>query len=644
MKRIMAIFSGCMLGGWLSGAEPAPVDRAAEYPEFYSGDSTKGITFVQAIRFLTPTPCSYVKGNVTVVFSAKGMDRVQASCWSQPDADHPDPWGHDVTLARIEPDENGEGEFLFPADRFPNGPVTLRIQAVNLRGEQDYCELQLFNLGGVRWNQGIPKGDPPGAKGMKLVFADDFDTPLSLSPDGRGARYAAHKTGGGDFSGWPFSDPNGPDHPFGQRGTFLRIHASKTPNTKGCTGILSSIRADGTGVSVPIPAYFECRLIAHSAPGSWGAFWTLTKGAIGKSQDDPDFETLKKAGTDELDIIECYGGYGPKNPNHGGRYGITSHFWGQQKPFPDTVQTHAFPDARALGGKSSWSWTFHTYGLAITESDTIYYFDDIEVLRHPTGPVTRTQETWFLINYAIGGISGWPIDLERYGNLSDMWVDWVRVYCGKPLPPDFGKIPQVGVPGSIGVNFVADPADRAQQLEAWEIAGAGGTAQKGWNNVPFGQKTLSGLLTAEGGPCASLEIAVSGEAKPVAGEGWGFNGGDAKLKRGCMASNPALTLRGIPYGRYDLVVHLGAGIHHVQGDVALARADGAPITAHAFNYSWNGGKHVECTRPAGSDSDQADNLVVFRDRSESDLTVTMKWRGGKGWTGIAGLQIIPRKE
>ena len=37
---------------------------------------------------------------------------------------------------------------------------------------------------------------------------------------------------------------------------------------------------------------------------------------------------------------------------------------------------------------------------------------------------------------SIGGISGWPIDMERYGNESDMWVDWVRVYCGRALPPD----------------------------------------------------------------------------------------------------------------------------------------------------------------------------------------------------------------
>ena len=35
-----------------------------------------------------------------------------------------------------------------------------------------------------------------------------------------------------------------------------------------------------------------------------------------------------------------------------------------------------------------------------------------------------------MINYATGGISGWQIDLEREGNASDMWVDYVRVYQG----------------------------------------------------------------------------------------------------------------------------------------------------------------------------------------------------------------------
>ena len=38
---------------------------------------------------------------------------------------------------------------------------------------------------------------------------------------------------------------------------------------------------------------------------------------------------------------------------------------------------------------------------------------------------------FFLINYAIGGNSGWPIDLERYRQSSDMYVDYVRVFQGE---------------------------------------------------------------------------------------------------------------------------------------------------------------------------------------------------------------------
>ena len=407
---------------------------------FYEGGSVEGIEFVQSLKVFAPKHCSNVKGNVTVAFEAKGMTRLLASCWRSGGE-----WGHDETVADLAVGADGQGEFVFPADRFPNGPLTLRLQATDGRVRQDYFELQLYNLGGDKWRQGVPASDPPAAKGLKLAFSDDFDGPLSISSDGRGARYAAHKTGGGDFSGWVFSDPKGDCVPFGQQGTFLRIHATKPHGAKGRTGILSSLRADGTGIAVPMPSYFECRFICHSAPGSWGAFWTLTKGPIGMDPKSPEYEAVKKAGCDELDVIECYGGYGPKNPNHGGGYGITTHFWNQERDVrlawsrkklgdgsknPDYRPSDRWADALSVGGHSSWSWTFHTYGVLITETETVYYLDDVEMLRHPTGPVSRSQDTWFLINYAIGGSSGWPIDLERYGNESDMWVDWVRVYSG----------------------------------------------------------------------------------------------------------------------------------------------------------------------------------------------------------------------
>ena len=42
-----------------------------------------------------------------------------------------------------------------------------------------------------------------------------------------------------------------------------------------------------------------------------------------------------------------------------------------------------------LGGKSYWSTTFHTYGLYVGRDETIYYFDGIEVLRHPTNDISK---------------------------------------------------------------------------------------------------------------------------------------------------------------------------------------------------------------------------------------------------------------
>ena len=427
MKFPFPIFVFCALLPFNSilGQEP-------EYADFYtgqSGASNKGIDWVQAISVSSPAYCSDIKGDVTVNFTAPGMTKAEALCWQQPAPGDSDLWGHDVVVANITIGSDGNGSFVFHADQFPNGPIMLRIHAKDDGKKQDLCQLQLFNQGGVVWNQGIPKNDPPAAQGMKLLFADDFSGPLSTSPNGNGATYASHKTGGGDFSGWPFTSAEGPLNPFSQVGTWLRIHASKPAGTKGSSGILSSLHADGTGVLATAPCYFECRLMAQSAPGTWPAFWTLTKG----DKNSP----IK--GTDEDDAIEAYGGMGPHNPNFIG-YACTSHFWAQPKPAwteekgadgKPLHHGHADVPMMNLGGKSTWSTTFHTYGVLITPTDTVYYFDDIEVLRHPTGDVSKQEPIWFLINYAIGGISGWHIDLNRYGNQSDMWVDYVRVYQGQ---------------------------------------------------------------------------------------------------------------------------------------------------------------------------------------------------------------------
>jgi hypothetical protein len=426
-----AITTGLLLSAYATAgavaqdvAAPKPNENYLDF-NYGQKEDKRLAQWVESIKVLSPAYRSDVKGSVTVEFEAPQMQFARASVWKQPTPDEPGKWGHDAVLAeKIDLAANGgKGSFTFNADEFPNGPMNVRIYAVSAdftpegSGHRDLCELQLYNTGGVHWNQGVPKSDPAAAAGLKLTYVDDFDGPLNITKNGIGARYSAHKPQGGDFSGWQFCDPQGDGKPFSQRDTYLQIHARKPEGTKGYSGLISTVANDLSGRWFTPPFYMECRFTAQSATGTWPAFWTLTnftKGLPG----------------DELDIVEAYGGRGVKNPNHPG-YSITSHFWGQTNPDgtkKKSVSTRV--PIMEMGGKSYWSHTFHTYGLYVDEANTIYYFDDFEVFRHPTNEYSKKPHA-ILVNYAIGGISGWKIDLERYGNGSDMYVDYIRVYEGQ---------------------------------------------------------------------------------------------------------------------------------------------------------------------------------------------------------------------
>jgi hypothetical protein len=292
--------------------------------------------------------------------------------------------------------------------------MTVRIYAASDDGKKDIFELQLYNKGGISWREGIPAAAPPAAEGLKLIFSDDFDGDLSISDDGRGARYNAHKPLSGDFSGWPFTDVSSVDNPFSRVDTYLKIAARKRDGSKGSTGLIASVNMDGEGFWFKAPCYLECRFVAQSAPGTWPAFWTVNQ--------------IRPAPGDELDIIEAYGGQGEGNPDFWG-YNCTTHFWEQRDEDGHPREAvHKSIDMLSIGGRSSWSTTFHTYGVYIGLKETVYYLDDIEVFKHPTNSISRDFPHLFMVNYAIGGISGWKIDLERYGNGSDMYVDYIRVY------------------------------------------------------------------------------------------------------------------------------------------------------------------------------------------------------------------------
>ncbi len=164
------------------GQEPQRTpSRITGYREFNYGQIEQGVEqWVQAIRVTEPELRSDVQGDVTVKFAARGMTQATAMCWQQP-FDTSQPWGQDASLTPdgITLDAQGRGEFVFFADRFPHGPVNVRIYAHNGQDRKDIFELQLFNTGGTTWQGGIPQHDPPAAKGLKLILADDFTAPLS---------------------------------------------------------------------------------------------------------------------------------------------------------------------------------------------------------------------------------------------------------------------------------------------------------------------------------------------------------------------------------------------------------------------------------------------------------------------------------
>ncbi len=369
------------------------------------------------VTVTSPAYCSDIKGNTTVTITAPGFNRVTVKCWKQGGA-----LGADSTVAALALDAKGNGSFVFPAEAYPHGPVTLRISGEN--GDvKDNCYLQLYNQGGVSWNEGMPKDPPPAAKGMTLVFADDFNGPLSISSTDPKATYYDHKPPGGwqDFSIHTFSGHDSKKNPFSQVDSYLRIRASDKTHS---SGLISSMKNDASGITAKAPCYFECRFIGPNAIGTWPAFWLLT-----------DYMTDQGKGLkvpcDELDIIEAYGGEGLHEPNAFDTYMITPHCWDQGEA-GKAIEKTAFDGMHnpihmgKFGIPSAWFETFHTYGCKITETDTIYYCDNIEVGRHAILPLSKQSRFFFLINLATGG--GWPVDLSRYNGLADMYVDYVRVY------------------------------------------------------------------------------------------------------------------------------------------------------------------------------------------------------------------------
>lgn len=310
-----------------------------------------------------------------------------------------------------------------------------------------------------------------------------------------------------------------------------------------------------------------------------------------------------------------------------------------------------------LGGKSYWSTTFHNYAVYIGLEKTVYYFNDIEVLRHPANDMSRDYPHCFLINFAIGGGSRWPIDLSRFHEGPDMWVDYVRVYAGEAVPDYFIPIPPVpeteklpAGTAAVGLNFAM--ADKPPtKLRLGDETGASGFVQSNWNNLYGSSGSGENVVDHEGQQVPSKGITwnVSGKNAGLVNTWyWGFEGNKRAMHRSALQPEGKLTLTGVPYEKYDVHVYLGAHDLGGAGSVTISSESGKVDPQGTYAYknacSKSGGNFV-AFKAATLEKAEASNYVVF----SGNTARTFLWTGKealrtKAGPGLPQFRLFPDLE
>lgn len=355
------------------------------------------------LTVLCPQTSSVVQDTIDLALSVEsGYSAVAATVWP---ADEAEPAG---PVVRAAPDASGLASLSIDVSGVPPGPFTVELVAT---GEGRAAAAIYFQL----YRRGAFHGDVPSstaAIGRTMVYAEEFDRPITLSRNGIGADYAGAKpVHNGDQD---FGDAIFPGNAIGFPNIrvvddrYLRMDVEPIP--PGYTdpqgwgrthlgGMLASGREGGAGFSAQF-GYFEARMLVPAAPGTWPAFWTLPS-------DDLIEPTRTQA---EFDAVEVYG-HDPKmacQATHSHRSGNDG----------DSYCAERFATER-----SALSW--HTYGVSILPTGITFYIDGHVVA---TAPQVEggAAPMFFLVDLALGG--GWPVDLGAVQDRATLYVDYVRVY------------------------------------------------------------------------------------------------------------------------------------------------------------------------------------------------------------------------
>jgi hypothetical protein len=294
----------------------------------------------------------------------------------------------------------------------PPGPFTVHVQAKGLGRPTKTTFFQLYRGTVDGRTADVPSS--VAARGRSLVFAEEFSRPLTISRMGYEADYAAAKpthATAEDFGEAIFADPaKGLDILGVVDRQYLRVEVQPVPQGMAdpqgwrrtrLGGLLSSARQGGSGFSAQY-GYFEARMLAPAAPGTWPAFWMMPSDNLIKSQPV----------VAEIDAVELYG-----HEPTGACHSTHEHRGGTDTGGIAQCGTRFETERAAL------SW--HTYGVSISPTDITFFIDGRVVA---TAPQVEDggSPMFFMVNLALGG--GWPVDLEAVQERAVLYVDYVRVY------------------------------------------------------------------------------------------------------------------------------------------------------------------------------------------------------------------------
>ena len=309
----------------------------------------------------------------------------------------------------ITTDATGGGSMAFDFASLPRGPVTVKLSS---GFPEKPVYLQLYNVS-REFTDDDRVGAMEDSRGKTLVYADEFEAPVSLSRDGTDALYAAAKPtdqGAEDFGEAIFPDPALKlDNLRTIDDRYLRLTVEPVPpgfadpsggNRSRTGAMLASARTGGSGVSAQF-GYFEARMLTPAGAGTWPAFWMLPANNLVSPQQP----------VAEIDTVELYG-HDPTAACH------STHEYRDGK---DTANSQCGKRFDSVQSASTW----HTYAARVTPTTITYLIDGMVVATAPQVG-GGDQAMFFMVNLALGG--GWPVSLDGVGNRTAMYVDYVRVY------------------------------------------------------------------------------------------------------------------------------------------------------------------------------------------------------------------------